>query len=67
MLIGQIIKRAKARGFKEMTVWVLDFNARARAFYEGRGFALDERSRMDDRTGISLVERRYRMTLREES
>lgn len=53
----------RAAGFKELTLWVLTTNARARRFYETGGMHADGALKTDDRIGTQLHETRYRMTL----
>ena len=55
---------ARARGFREMTLWVVDRNTRARSFYEALGFAPDGATKVEQRPGFVLEEVRYRMDLR---
>lgn len=52
-----------ADGFSETTVWVLDTNALARNFYEGRGCTLDGKSKQAVISGKEIVELRYRLKL----
>jgi GNAT superfamily N-acetyltransferase len=49
--------------FAEVTLWVLDTNARARAFYEHMGWYDDGVTKNDDRGGVVLSEIRYRRAL----
>jgi GNAT superfamily N-acetyltransferase len=51
--------------FATATLWVLRGNARARAFYEGRGWRPDGAARTEQRYGATLDEVRYRRELRE--
>ena len=50
-------------GYDEVTLWVLDTNARARRFYEAAGFRLDGAIKVDDSLGFPLREARYRLSL----
>jgi ribosomal protein S18 acetylase RimI-like enzyme len=50
-------------GYEQVTLWVLDTNARARRFYELAGFHRDGAEQLDDRHGLSLRELRYRRAL----
>jgi RimJ/RimL family protein N-acetyltransferase len=50
-------------GYDEVTLWVLDTNARARRFYEAAGFRHDGATKVDDRRAFSLQEVRYRRSL----
>jgi GNAT superfamily N-acetyltransferase len=51
------------REFAEATLWVLDGNERARAFYARRGWRDDGTSKTDDRGDVVLTEVRYRRRL----
>ncbi|HEU0052474.1 MAG TPA: GNAT family N-acetyltransferase [Longimicrobium sp.] len=52
-------------GFAEATLWVLEANFRARAFYENMGFEIDARAgRTENFAGEMLAELRYRLPLR---
>lgn len=54
-----------AGGYREATLWVLEANARARAFYEQVGFCLEPgRVKTLEREGARLAEMRYRLLLR---
>jgi RimJ/RimL family protein N-acetyltransferase len=50
-------------GYLQVTLWVLDGNARARRFYEAAGFHPDGAVEEDDRSGFALREVRYRKEL----
>lgn len=65
-LCGAAREDLRERGFTEVTLWVLDSNARARAFYERQGFRLDgdaEQWSDPQSTGGALREVRYRAAL----
>jgi GNAT superfamily N-acetyltransferase len=49
--------------FAEATLWVLDTNHRARAFYARRGWHADGASRRENRGDVFLSELRYRRPL----
>ena len=51
-------------GYDEVTLWVLDTNARAGRFYEAAGFRPDGTIKVDDSHGFRLREARYRRSLR---
>ncbi|HXB49020.1 MAG TPA: GNAT family N-acetyltransferase [Streptosporangiaceae bacterium] len=51
-------------GYDEVTLWVLDTNARARRFYEAAGFRPDGAIKVDDSRSFPLREVRYRRSLR---
>ena len=58
------VAEARARGFAEIVLWVLETNARARRFYEALGFRPDGGSRVFlDRPYASWRELRYRMAV----
>ena len=46
-------------GFSSATLWVLTSNARARSFYEGRGWRLEGQTKTDWRGEVRLDETRY--------
>lgn len=55
------VAEARARGFAEIVLWVLETNARARSFYEALGFRPDgESSVFLERPYASWRELRYR-------
>lgn len=63
-LLRETQQRLRGRGFLEATLWVLHGNARARRFYEARGWRLDGVEKHDDTlTGFVLHEIRYRIAL----
>jgi len=49
--------------FSEVTLWVLDTNLRARAFYVRRGWHADGASKRENRGDVFLSEIRYRRPL----
>jgi len=51
-------------GYDEVTLWVLDTNARAQRFYEAAGFRLDGAVKVDGSHGFPLREVRYCRSLR---
>lgn len=51
------------REFSAATLWVLDTNARARAFYERHGWLADGATKEEDRGDAVLSEVRYRIAL----
>jgi GNAT superfamily N-acetyltransferase len=62
-----LIRRAEeqlAAEYDEATLWVLDDNPRARAFYERAGWAPDGARKAEPRWGVRAPEVRYRKTLR---
>jgi GNAT superfamily N-acetyltransferase len=49
--------------YAEATLWVLEENPRARAFYERCGWSLDGERKSEERWGVSAAEVRYRKRL----
>jgi RimJ/RimL family protein N-acetyltransferase len=49
--------------YAQVTLWVLDTNARARRFYEAAGFRADGAVKVDNGRGFPLREVRYRRSL----
>jgi len=52
----------RSKGYKEIIVWVLEENSRARCFYEKYGFLYDG-ARKEIEIGKTLVEIRYALSL----
>ncbi len=63
LLYEKILAEAKQAQFKELTLWCLEENYRARKFYENLGFVLTPAIKYEDMDGITLPEVRYRMAL----
>jgi GNAT superfamily N-acetyltransferase len=63
-LMQASLELARRRGYREVTLWVLDTNTRAQGFYEHMGFAPDGASKREQRIGYAITELRYRLTLR---
>ena len=61
-LMDQVLARVSAAGYRCITLWVLQDNARARRFYERAGFAPDSASHVLDDLG-GVIEIRYRRAL----
>src|SRR5579884_31924 len=62
-----LLRRAEkqlASEYDEATLWVLDDNPRARAFYERAGWAPDGGRKAETRWGVRAPEVRYRKALR---
>jgi ribosomal protein S18 acetylase RimI-like enzyme len=57
---GELELRA---AYREATLWVLEDNPRARAFYESAGWAPDGSAKADERWGVRASEVRYRKRL----
>jgi ribosomal protein S18 acetylase RimI-like enzyme len=62
LLCERAIDEARNRGATSMAVWVLEANAPARRFYEGRGFVTDGTRKTDETLGLPEV--RYVKELR---
>jgi GNAT superfamily N-acetyltransferase len=62
-LMSAVLGTLATAGYREVTLWVLDGNARARRFYEAAGFHLDGAEQVDERDGFPLRELRYRRPL----
>jgi GNAT superfamily N-acetyltransferase len=54
---------ALQRGYRALTLWVLEANSAARRFYERQGLAPDGETKLDIRAGGTLFEVRYRREL----
>lgn len=63
LLCRAAVQRASSLGFRELTLWVLELNTRARAFYDAFGFHPDGATQVDEDTTERLVANRYRLTL----
>jgi ribosomal protein S18 acetylase RimI-like enzyme len=61
-LMDQVLTRLSAAGYRYMTLWVLEDNARARRFYERAGFAPDDARHLLGDFGVTEI--RYRRDLR---
>jgi GNAT superfamily N-acetyltransferase len=62
-LLTANIAVARQRGYRALTLWVLESNAAARRFYERMGLAPDGETKNERRAGGRLFEVRYRMQL----
>ncbi len=62
-LMGAALGRLMQAGFSEVTLWVLDANARARRFYEAGGWLADGAEMLDESRGFPITEVRYRRSL----
>jgi len=58
LLLEHVVGEFRRRGYTEVTLWVLEQNAKARAFYERMGFRLDQARKFYP--GTSVPEVRYR-------
>jgi GNAT superfamily N-acetyltransferase len=54
-MLGAALAEAAAAGWAEMTLWVLEGNGRARAFYERHGFAADGTVDAGERLGAAEI------------
>jgi ribosomal protein S18 acetylase RimI-like enzyme len=61
LLMDHVLQEFQKRGFTQVTLWVLDENRKARAFYERYGFELDGGTRRYPKTQVPEV--RYRIHL----
>jgi len=62
-LLNRATESLTTAEFSTATLWVLDFNLRARTFYERAGWAPDGAEKVEDRGTFSLHEVRYRLNL----
>lgn len=62
-LLDALVAELAAGGAPEATLWVLEPNQRARAFYERGGWKFDGRAETIERGGVAVQEFRYRRTL----
>lgn len=62
-LLEEAIKGLRALGFKDVLLWVLEDNDRARRFYERNGFTFHGECRMDNIGGNQLREVMYEYRL----
>jgi len=58
-LIGAVEERLRARGFTALSLWVLEDNAIARAFYEARGYRPEGARKIITIGGEELLHCRY--------
>ena len=63
-LLDEAERRLEDQHFIAFTLWVLDKNARARRFYEARGFRLDASRKEETIGGFLLTELRYEKRMR---
>ena len=62
-LVGRATDELRGAGFCRATLWTLDTNARARRFYEGRGWVLDGVTKRHDWGAFVATDVRYVMDL----
>ncbi|PZG07280.1 GNAT family N-acetyltransferase [Micromonospora craterilacus] len=60
LLMDAGMRRLAKAGFREIVLWVLETNGRARRFYEAGGWRADGSMKTDDSRGFPMVEVRYR-------
>jgi ribosomal protein S18 acetylase RimI-like enzyme len=63
-LLDEAERRLEDQHFIAFTLWVLEKNARARRFYEARGFRLDASRKDETIGGLLLTELRYEKRIR---
>lgn len=63
LLCNEAIERTTAGGFHVLTLWVLEINTEARAFYEAFGFRPDGGRKVDEGSAEGLMADRYRIGL----
>ena len=57
------VERAAERGYRKLTLWVLEMNRQAREFYDAFGFRPDDATKIDEGTRERLVAMRYGLDL----
>lgn len=62
-LLDHALEDLRERGFKSLTLWVLEGNLIARRFYQKLGFEPDGETRIELQGNIELTEMRYRLEL----
>jgi ribosomal protein S18 acetylase RimI-like enzyme len=62
-LLAAGIEALRASGYREVILWVLEDNPRARRFYEREGWAFDGVRKQDEFLGVKVTEVRYRRGL----
>lgn len=62
-LLERALERARELGFDELTLWVLESNSGARAFYRAMGLRADGARKLEPYAGEALPEVRYRVRL----
>lgn len=62
-LLTEALEKLRRARFSQVTLWVVDVNARARRFYEIAGFKSDGTSKTSEFEGVSLIEVRYTLNL----
>jgi ribosomal protein S18 acetylase RimI-like enzyme len=59
-LMAAGVAALRESGYREVILWVLEDNPRARRFYEREGWALDGGRKEDEFLGVQVTEVRYR-------
>jgi len=62
-LMDAVVREFRQAGFRTATLWVLDTNARARLFYERRGWRPDGATKLHDWGAFVATDVRYRRPL----
>ncbi|MDR5784259.1 GNAT family N-acetyltransferase [Caballeronia sp. LZ065] len=63
MLIEEAVNAAASEGYRQMTLWALEENARGLRFYKALGFTLDGVFRTERVGGCEVCETRLRMRI----
>lgn len=63
VLLRTAVEELQAAGFREATLWALDTNSRARAFYERHGWTHDGATKRHDWISFVATDVRYRRPL----
>lgn len=58
-LMKHALSMLRKDGYTSATLWVLDTNKNARAFYEKRGWIVEGKTKVDKREGFNLHDVRY--------
>lgn len=62
-LLDAVLAGLTRQNFRDVTLWVLEENLRARAFYEATGWTADGTVKRDAVAGVPVTELRYRRVL----
>lgn len=62
-LLDAVLAGLNRKNFRDVTLWVLEENLRARAFYEAVGWTADGTAKRDVVGGVPVTELRYRRVL----
>lgn len=63
-LLNAAVEELKKQGYRDIFLWVLEENIRARRFYEKHGFGFSGYSKKDNMGGKELAEMQYRLDKR---